>query len=49
VSAVEAVAPGAAVRDPLADHLLTTQNSAFIIIDYQPRQIAGSARWTRGS
>jgi nicotinamidase-related amidase len=30
-----------AVRDQLADHLLTPQNSAFIIIDYQPRQVAG--------
>jgi nicotinamidase-related amidase len=42
VSAVEAPArPLPGVRDPLADHLLTPQNSAFIIIDYQPRQVAG--------
>jgi nicotinamidase-related amidase len=42
LSAVEApVAPQVAVRDPIADHLLTPQNSAFIIIDYQPRQVAG--------
>src|SRR5258708_39654825 len=27
------------VRDPLADHLLTPQNCALIIIDYQPTQI----------
>src|SRR5689334_18837286 len=27
-----------AIRDPLADHLLTPQNSAFVIIDYQPEQ-----------
>ncbi|HET6988288.1 MAG TPA: hydrolase [Kribbella sp.] len=26
-------------RDPLADHLLTPQNSALIVIDYQPRQV----------
>ena len=25
-----------AIRDPKADHLLTPQNAAFIIIDYQP-------------
>jgi hypothetical protein len=27
------------VRDPLADHLLTPQNCALIIIDYQPVQV----------
>src|SRR6478736_5124410 len=27
------------VRDPLADHLLTPQNCALIIIDYQPTQV----------
>lgn len=32
-----------AIRDPLKDHLLTPQNSAFIIIDYQPIQV-GSIR-----
>lgn len=32
-----------AVRDAVADHLLTPQNSAFIIIDYQPVQV-GSIR-----
>jgi nicotinamidase-related amidase len=29
-----------AVRDPLADHLITPQNAAFVLIDYQPEQIA---------
>src|ERR1700742_3358814 len=29
-----------AIRDPLADHLITPQNAAFILIDYQPEQIA---------
>ena len=29
-----------AIRDPLADDLLTPQNSALIVIDYQPSQIA---------
>jgi nicotinamidase-related amidase len=28
-----------AVRDPLADHLLTPQNSALLLIDYQPKQL----------
>ena len=27
------------IRDPLADHLLTPQNCALIIIDYQPTQV----------
>jgi nicotinamidase-related amidase len=27
-------------RDPYSDHLLTPENSAFIIIDYQPIQVA---------
>src|ERR1700758_2129926 len=30
-----------AIRDPLADHLLTPQNAALLLIDYQPNQIAG--------
>jgi nicotinamidase-related amidase len=30
----------APVRDPLADHLITPQNSAFLFIDYQPAQLA---------
>jgi nicotinamidase-related amidase len=29
----------APVRDPLADHFLTPQNSAFLFIDYQPAQL----------
>ena len=31
----------APVRDPLADHLLTPQNAALLLIDYQPAQLAG--------
>jgi nicotinamidase-related amidase len=27
------------IRDPVADHLLTAQNSALVVIDYQPSQI----------
>ena len=30
----------APVRDPLADHLITPENSAFLFIDYQPAQLA---------
>jgi hypothetical protein len=31
----------APVRDPLADHLLTPENAALLLIDYQPSQLAG--------
>jgi nicotinamidase-related amidase len=27
------------IRDPITDHLLTPQNSALIVIDYQPTQV----------
>jgi nicotinamidase-related amidase len=30
----------AAVRDPIADHLITPDNAAFLFIDYQPAQLA---------
>ncbi len=29
-----------AIRDPIGDHLLTPQNSAFLLIDWQPTQIS---------
>ena len=29
-----------AIRDPLADPLITPQNSALVLVDYQPEQIA---------
>jgi nicotinamidase-related amidase len=29
-----------AIRDPLADHLITSQNAALVLIDYQPSQFA---------
>ena len=35
----------APVRDPLADHLITPENAAFLFIDDRPSQLAGSARW----
>ena len=31
----------APVRDPLADHLITPQNAALVLIDYKPAQLAG--------
>jgi nicotinamidase-related amidase len=31
----------AAIRDQLGDHLLTPKNSALLVIDYQPSQLAG--------
>jgi isochorismate hydrolase len=30
----------ASIRDPLGDHLLTPQNAALLVIDYQPSQFA---------
>lgn len=36
-----------AIRDPKNDHLLTPQNSAFIIIDYQPVQVNSIASMDR--
>jgi nicotinamidase-related amidase len=32
-------APASSFRDPATDHLLTPQNAALVIIDYQPRQL----------
>ena len=29
------------VRDPVGDHLLTPQNAALLVIDYQPSQFEG--------
>ncbi len=29
------------VRDPIADHLITPENAVFLLIDYQPSQLAG--------
>jgi nicotinamidase-related amidase len=33
----------ATIRDPLADHLLTPQNAALVIIDFQPVQVSSIA------
>ena len=35
------------IRDPKSDHLLTPENSAFIIIDYQPVQVNSIASMDR--
>lgn len=35
------------IRDPLSDHLLTPQNAAFILIDYQPVQVQSIASMDR--
>jgi nicotinamidase-related amidase len=32
-------ASNGSVRDPVTDHLLTPQNSALVVIDYQPSQV----------
>jgi nicotinamidase-related amidase len=31
---------GSVIRDPIGDHLLTPQNAALFVVDYQPSQIA---------
>ena len=35
------------IRDPIKDHLLTPQNAAFLIIDYQPVQVNSIASMER--
>ena len=37
----------APIRDPVGDHLLTPQNSALLVIDYQPSQFAGVSSMNR--
>lgn len=37
-----------AIRDPRTDHLLTPANSAFILIDYQPTQVASIRSMNHG-
>jgi hypothetical protein len=34
-----------AVRDSVADHLVTPQNAALVVIDYHPRRSRPSGRW----
>jgi len=35
------------IRDPAQDHLLTPQNCAFLVIDYQPVQVNSIASMER--
>jgi nicotinamidase-related amidase len=35
------------VRDPVGDHLLTLQNAAMLVIDYQPGQFAAVSSMDR--
>jgi nicotinamidase-related amidase len=35
------------IRDPLADHLLTPENAALVIIDFQPMQVTSVASMDR--
>jgi len=39
---------GSPVRDPIGDHLLTPQNAALLVIDYQPSQFGGVNSIDRG-
>ena len=49
MNAVEAPArPPLPVRDQLADHLLTPQNAALIVIDYEPPQVAAVRSMAHG-
>ncbi|MDB5372444.1 MAG: amidase [Belnapia sp.] len=41
------MASPAAIRDPVTDHLLTPQNAALVIIDFQPVQIGSIASMDR--
>jgi nicotinamidase-related amidase len=38
--AIEVVTSSPAIRDQVGDHLITPKNSALVVIDYQPSQIA---------
>src|ERR1700689_234098 len=38
----------APIRDPLADHLITPQNAALLLIDYQPAQVASVRSMDQG-
>ena len=37
--ATELLASNSVIRDPIGDHLITPQNSALVVIDYQPAQV----------
>ncbi len=37
--ATELLSSKSVIRDPISDHLITPQNSALVVIDYQPAQV----------
>jgi len=37
--ATELLSSSGVIRDPISDHLITPQNSAMVVIDYQPAQV----------
>jgi len=37
--ATELLSSSSVIRDPISDHLITPQNSALVVIDYQPAQV----------
>ena len=37
--ATELLSSSSVIRDPISDHLITPQNSALLVIDYQPAQV----------
>jgi nicotinamidase-related amidase len=39
--ATAVAAPNTVIRDQIGDHLITPKNSAMVVIDYQPSQLAG--------
>jgi hypothetical protein len=38
-----------AIRGPLTDHLITPQNAALLLIDYQPAQFAAAGGCCAGA
>src|SRR4029077_17294384 len=45
--ATAVAAPKAVIRDQVGDHLITPKNSALVVIDYQPSQIAAARSMDR--
>ena len=38
--ATDVLSSSSVIRDPISDHLITPENSALVVIDYQPSQVA---------
>ncbi len=45
--ATELLSSSSVVRDPISDHVITPQNSAMVVIDYQPAQVGAVSSWRR--